>query len=193
VVCHLENEAAPHHGLPATNPSLPTAHPVKIDAPTSSYSSPRFLDAPMSDLAQPESLADSAQAHLDLFMTVVRVMDWSAIVPWYIEVLGMVPILIDAEHEFALLAAGGGRLGFKGIKSHQIAHERTKVRFVFQVQDVDRERQRLVERGIVVSVPFDNREEGYREVRLHDPEGNSLTMFTWSDPTRNGRFSNGRP
>jgi predicted enzyme related to lactoylglutathione lyase len=147
----------------------------------------------MSDLAQPESLADSAQAHLDLFMTVVRVMDWSAIVPWYIEVLGMVPILIDAEHEFALLAAGGGRLGFKGIKSHQIAHERTKVRFVFQVQDVDRERQRLVERGIVVSVPFDNREEGYREVRLHDPEGNSLTMFTWSDPTRNGRFSNGRP
>ena len=27
---------------------------------------------------------------------------------------------------------------------------------------------------------------------LHDPEGNSLTMFTWSDPSRNGRFSNGR-
>jgi hypothetical protein len=60
------------------------------------------------------------------------------------------------------------------------------------VQDVDHERQRLVERGIVVSVPFDNREEGYREVRLHDPEGNSLTMFTWIDPSREGRFSNGR-
>jgi predicted enzyme related to lactoylglutathione lyase len=147
----------------------------------------------MSDPAQPESLAPSAHSHLDLFMTVVRVMNWSAIVPWYIDVLGMVPILIDAEHEFALLAAGGGRLGFKGINSHQIAHERAKVRFVFQVPDVDRERQRLADRGIVVSVPFDNREEGYREVRLHDPEGNSLTMFTWSDPTRDGRFSNGRP
>jgi hypothetical protein len=146
----------------------------------------------MSDLVVPESLADTAQSRLDLFMTVVRVMDWSTIVPWYIDTLGMVPILIDAEHEFALLGAGLGRLGFKGIKSHLIAHERTKVRFVFQVQDVDHERQRLVERGIVVSVPFDNREEGYREVRLHDPEGNSLTMFTWIDPSREGRFSNGR-
>jgi predicted enzyme related to lactoylglutathione lyase len=146
----------------------------------------------MSDLVEPEPLAAAAHSQLDLFMTVVRVMDWSTLVPWYIEVLGMAPILIDAPHEFALLSAGSGRLGFKGIKSHQIERERTKVRFVFQVPDVDRERQRLIERGIVVSVPFDNREEGYREVRLHDPEGNSLTMFTWSDPARNGRFSNGR-
>jgi predicted enzyme related to lactoylglutathione lyase len=142
----------------------------------------------MSDLAEPGSIADTAQSGLDLFMTVVRVMDWSTTVPWYIETLGMVPILIDAEHEFALLAAGDGRVGFKGIKSHRTEHERTRVRFVFQVSDVDRERQRLVERGIVVSAPFDNPEEGYREVRLHDPEGNSLTMFTWSDPSRNGRF-----
>jgi predicted enzyme related to lactoylglutathione lyase len=147
----------------------------------------------MSDLAEPGSATDTAQSGLDLFMTVVRVMDWSTTVPWYIETLGMVPILIDAEHEFALLAAGEGRLGFKGIKSHRIEHERTKVRFVFQVPDVDRERRRLVERGIVVSAPFDNHEEGYREVRLHDPEGNSLTMFTWSDPSRNGRFSPPRP
>ena len=100
--------------------------------------------------------------------------------------------MIDAEHEFALLAAGEGRLGFKGIKSHQIAHERTKVRFVFQVADIDLERRRLAERGVVVSVPFDNSEEGYREVRLHDPEGNSLTMFAWIDPGREGRFVNGR-
>jgi predicted enzyme related to lactoylglutathione lyase len=142
----------------------------------------------MSDLGEPASVSDTSQSGLDLFMTVVRVMDWSATVPWYIETLGMVPVLIDADHEFALLAAGDGRLGFKGIKSHRTEHERTRVRFVFQVSDVDRERQRLVERGIVVSAPFDNPEEGYREVRLHDPEGNSLTMFTWSDPSRNGRF-----
>jgi predicted enzyme related to lactoylglutathione lyase len=146
----------------------------------------------MSDLLEPESVADTARSRLDLFMTVVRVMDWSNIVPWYINTLGLVPILIDAEHEFALLAAGEGRLGFKGIKSHQIAHERTKVRFVFQVADIDRERRRLTERGVVVSVPFDNSDEGYREVRLHDPEGNSLTMFAWIDPTREGRFLNGR-
>jgi predicted enzyme related to lactoylglutathione lyase len=147
----------------------------------------------MSNLAQPEALAASEHARLELFMTVVRVTEWSIIVPWYIDTLGMVPVLIDAEREFALLAAGDGRLGFKGLKTDCTVHERTKVRFVFQVADVDRERQRLLELGVVVSVPFDNRDEGFREVRLHDPEGNSLTMFSWIDPSREGRFSRGRP
>jgi predicted enzyme related to lactoylglutathione lyase len=150
------------------------------------------VDGMMSDLVEPETLAASEHARLELFMTVVRVTDWSTIVPWYIDTLGMVPVLIDAEREFALLAAGDGRLGFKGIKSDCTLHERTKVRFVFQVADVDSERQRLAARGVIVSTPFDNREEGFREVRLHDPEGNSLTMFAWSDPARDGRFSRGR-
>ena len=39
----------------------------------------------MSDLAEPESLAASDALSSRLFMTVVRVMDWSTIVPWYIE------------------------------------------------------------------------------------------------------------
>ncbi len=146
----------------------------------------------MSDLVEPEPFVASEHARLELFMTVVRVTEWSTIVPWYIDTLGMVPVLIDAEHEFALLAAGEGRLGFKGIKSNCTVHERTKVRFVFQVADVDTERQRLLDLGVIVSVPFDNREEGFREVRLHDPEGNSLTMFAWLDTSREGRFSRGR-
>jgi predicted enzyme related to lactoylglutathione lyase len=146
----------------------------------------------MSDLVEPETLAANGNGRLELFMTVVRVTDWSTIVPWYINTLGMVPVLIDAEHEFALLAAGDSRVGFKGLKSNCTAHERTKVRFVFQVDDVDRERQRLTASGVVVSTPFDNREEGFREVRLHDPEGNSLTLFAWIDPSHEGRFSRGR-
>ncbi len=147
----------------------------------------------MSDLVESETLAANGNGRLELFMTVVRVTEWSTIVPWYINTLGMVPVLIDAEHEFALLAAGDSRVGFKGLKSNCTAHERTKVRFVFQVDDVDRERQRLTATGVVVSTPFDNREEGFREVRLHDPEGNSLTLFAWIDPSHEGRFSRGRP
>ena len=114
-----------------------------MDALTSAFSSQSYVDVAMSDLAEPETLAANEHARLELFMTVVRVTDWSTIVPWYIDTLGMVPILIDAEREFALLAAGDGRLGFKGLKSDCTVHERTKVRFVFQVADVDRERQRL--------------------------------------------------
>jgi predicted enzyme related to lactoylglutathione lyase len=163
-----------------------------MDALTFALSSQSYLDVAMSDLAEPETLAASEHARLELFMTVVRVTEWSTIVRWYIDTLGMVPILIDAEHEFALLAAGHGRLGFKGLKSNCTVHERTKVRFVFQVADVDRERERLSTSGVVVSFPFDNQDEGFREVRLHDPEGNSLTMFSWIDPSREGRFSRGR-
>jgi hypothetical protein len=132
----------------------------------SHFSGSNIVDVLMSDLAKPEPLAASEQSRLELFMTVVRVTNWSIIVPWYIDTLGMVPVLIDAEHEFALLSAGDGRVGFKGIKSNCTVHERTKVRFVFQVADVDRERTRLIEQGVVVSAPLDNHEEGFREVRL---------------------------
>ena len=52
--------------------------------------------------------------------------------------------------------------------------------------------RRLIELGVEVSVPFDNREEGYREIRLHDPDGNSLTLFAWIDPARARPLSRNR-
>ena len=111
---------------------------------------------------------------------------------WYIDTLRLVPILIDPQHEFAFLAAGQGRLGLHGIKSPRASAMPSKVRIVFQVRDVDAERQRLLDLGVVVGVPFDNHEEGYREIRLHDPDGNSLTLFAWTDPARGQRLSQGR-
>ncbi len=90
--------------------------------------------------------------------------------------------------KFALLAAGEGRLGFKGIKSNCTVHEaapRFDSFFKWPTSTGS-------DRGcwiweVIVSVPFDNREEGFREVRLHDPEGNSLTMFAWLDTSIQGR------
>ena len=142
--------------------------------------SPR-LGAQMADLPELEPIAATEHALLDLFMTVVRVTNWPSIVRWYTDTLGLVPVVLDAEHEFALLQAGGGRLGLKGVKAARGAHERIKIRLVFQVKDVENERRKLIERGVVVSPPIENREEGYREIRLHDPDGNSLTLFAWVD------------
>ena len=62
-----------------------------------------------------EPVAATDIAPLDLFMTVLSVTNWPAIVPWYIDTLGLVPVLMDGEHKFAFLAAGQGRLGLKGI------------------------------------------------------------------------------
>jgi hypothetical protein len=50
----------------------------------------------------------------------------------------------------------------------------------------------LIELGVEVSVPFDNRAEGYREIRLHDPDGNSLTLFAWIDRARARQYSRDR-
>jgi catechol 2,3-dioxygenase-like lactoylglutathione lyase family enzyme len=143
----------------------------------------------MSETPEPEPLASDEPPFLDLFMTVVRVADWPRIVRWYTDTLRLVPVLMDPKHEFAFLAAGQGRLGLHGVKGAKGSTVPSKVRLVFQVPDVDLERKRLIELGVEVGVPFDNREEGYREIRLHDPDGNSLTLFAWLDPTRGHQFS----
>ena len=61
-------------------------------------------------------------------------------------------------------------------------------RLVFQVADLDRERQRLIDNGVAVGEPVENHAEGYREIRFQDPEGYSLRFFAWNDPGRAGAF-----
>jgi predicted enzyme related to lactoylglutathione lyase len=147
----------------------------------------------MADPSKPESLAATEPSRLDLFMTVIRVADWSRIVAWYTQTLGLVPVLLDAEQEFALLSAGHGRLGVQGVKAARLIAGPSKLRLVFQVPDLDRERHRLIEHGVAIGPPIENREEGYREVRLQDPEGNSVRLFAWVDPTRGSRFAHHHP
>ena len=85
--------------------------------------------------------------------------------------LGLTVVLLDFAHEFALLTAGNGRLGLQGTSGppHR-AEEPGNVGLVFQVKDVDAERRHLIGRGIEVSVPIDNDEELFREVRSDQKE-----------------------
>jgi catechol 2,3-dioxygenase-like lactoylglutathione lyase family enzyme len=126
---------------------------------------------------------------IDLFMTVIRVAHWKTTVRWYIDALGLRPLLLDSVHEFALLSAGGGRVGLQGVKEAQLASARGRVRLVFQVADLDRERRHLIDRGIAVGEPIENQAEGYREIRFQDPEGYSLRFFAWYDPAQAGTFA----
>ena len=96
----------------------------------------------MAEPPEPEPLASDEPPLLDLFMTVVRVADWSNIVRWYTDTLGLVPILLDPLHEFAFLAAGQSRLGLQGVKGAREPSVPSKVRLVFQVRDLDQERRR---------------------------------------------------
>src|SRR5271168_1219668 len=102
----------------------------------------------MAELPETAPLASTGPPFLDLFMTVVRVADWSNIVRWYIDTLRLVPVLMDPKHEFAFLSAGQGRLGLQGVKGAREPTVPSKVRLVFQVQEVDLERKRLIELGV---------------------------------------------
>jgi catechol 2,3-dioxygenase-like lactoylglutathione lyase family enzyme len=146
----------------------------------------------MSEGIEPESPVAAGVPRLELFMTVIRVAHWQSTVHWYINTLGLSPILLDSPHEFALLAAGSGRVGLQGFKGAGALAGHGKIRLVFQVLDLHGERQRLIDQGVAVGVPVENHEEGYREVRLQDPEGHSLRLFAWTDPARGEPFARPR-
>lgn len=113
-----------------------------------------------------------------LAFTEIKVADWPGAVRWYVEILGLRPVLEDAARQFVLLEAGGGggRLALKAGAASGVA---SNVRLVFQVEDVDLERDRLLALGVDVGPVSDDRVEGYRDARLVDPEGMPITLFSW--------------
>jgi catechol 2,3-dioxygenase-like lactoylglutathione lyase family enzyme len=139
-------------------------------------------------MTDPVPLAVPEPLRIDLFMTVIRVARWETTVRWYVDVLGLAPLLLDAAHEFAFLSAGNGRVGLQGVKEAYLAPARNRVRLVFQVADLDRERRRLIDLGVAVGEPIENQDEGYKEIRFQDPEGYSLRFFAWNDIGRAGAF-----
>jgi catechol 2,3-dioxygenase-like lactoylglutathione lyase family enzyme len=113
---------------------------------------------------------------IELFMVEVRVADWASSARWYVEVLGLRPVLEDREGRFLLLEAGPGRLA---LKEGPGSSDRGAVRLIFRVGDVDEARARLIGLGVKVGEASESA-EGYREVRLADPEGTPIRLFSWA-------------
>ncbi len=118
----------------------------------------------------------------DLFLIEIRTADWPHAVAWYRAMLGLEIVLDDPAHQFALFSAGPGRIALKGGSTS--AWGREAVRLTFLVPDVDAERARLAAAGVDVGEPIDNPAEGYREVRLHDPDGTPISLFAWTGSPR---------
>ncbi|RUL87670.1 VOC family protein [Tautonia sociabilis] len=122
---------------------------------------------------------------MTLFMTEIHAGDPVRLAEWYARTLGLLVSLRDEPKGFVLLEAPeGGRLA---IKRREDATERPKgMRLVFQVKDVGEQRDRLLGLGVAVGEQAENLEERYREVRLSDPEGTPITIFSWSDRPEGG-------
>ncbi len=114
----------------------------------------------------------------ELFLTEIKVTDWPRAVRWYVEILGLRVVLSDPGSRYALLAAGSGRLALKG-DDDGAEINREAVRLVFQVEDAEAERARLAELGVAVGPLRLIPRESYREIRLADPEGTPITLFSW--------------
>jgi predicted enzyme related to lactoylglutathione lyase len=125
---------------------------------------------------------DSVSGRIELSFTEIRVADWPGAVRWYAEVLGLRPVVEDVESQFALLEAGASRLALKGGAEARQDGSTPNVRLVFQVGNVDIERDRLIGLGVDVGPAIDNRAEAYRGVALVDPEGTPITLYSWLEP-----------
>lgn len=115
---------------------------------------------------------------IELFMIEVRVADLARAGRWYVDVLGLRPVLDDPGGRFVLLEAGSGRMA---LKEGPPSADRGAVRLIFRVADVDAERVRLAGLGVEVGEVTESA-EGYREVRLADPDGTPIRLFSWVGP-----------
>ena len=128
-------------------------------------------------------MADPGWPTIELFMAEVRVADLAASRRWYVDALGLRPILEDPAGRFLLLEAGGGRVA---LKQGATAEGRGAVRLIFRVGDVAAELTRLVGLGVAAG-PVTSSPEGYREVRLADPDGTPIHLFDEAGAVATGR------
>ncbi len=117
---------------------------------------------------------------LTLYLAEIQTRDWPTLVRYYVEILGLSIVLDDPARQYALLAAGTGLVAIKGKPDLRLAGGSipSLVRLVFETDNIDIEVQRLSEAGVSVGRVEEN-PEGYRAVRLHDPEGTPITIFAW--------------
>lgn len=110
-----------------------------------------------------------------LYLIELTVADFPASVAWYRDVLGL-PLLLHKETEgFALFQTGLTRLALK-----QGQPQPGSVLLTFEVKDLAAQVESLAARGVVLEGPLKVSAEGYRRVRLRDPDGYVLSLFEWS-------------
>jgi len=114
---------------------------------------------------------------LKLYLTEIKVTDWPTMVRWYVANLGLRLTREDVSHQYALLESGVSRIALKG--GRRAGTLAGPVRLVFETADVDAVRTRLAAAGVDVRPPEESH-EGYRAIRLRDPEGTPITVFCWT-------------
>ena len=101
----------------------------------------------------------------------VRASDWRRSLAWWRDTLGLPVLLADEAGGFALLDAGAARIAIK-----QGVPAPTGILLAFAVDDADAWAARV---GMIAQ----DDAEGYRRVRLADPDGHAVVLFQPAQPS----------
>jgi len=112
----------------------------------------------------------------ELFCVELRTTRWAELVEWYRRALDLAVLMRVVDDGYALLAAGGTKLAILARENPGPASDR--VSLGFEVVHLDAAYERLLAAGADVTPPRPH-PEGFRELVVHDPDGNTLRVFSW--------------
>lgn len=108
------------------------------------------------------------------FMTELPSNDEAVTAEWYSRNFGFNIERHDVNRSFVLLANGDRRLAFKRsptVDPSPILH--------FEVDDLDAAIRRITSSGIPMVDGLKSSDEGYRRIKLTDPDGRAVVVFEW--------------
>jgi catechol 2,3-dioxygenase-like lactoylglutathione lyase family enzyme len=110
-----------------------------------------------------------------LYCVELRTSRWQELVAWYRDALGLRVLVRVIDDGYALLEAGDTRLAIMGRDTPGEASGRWSLGF--EVPDLDH-----IYRGVGAAAvgPPETHAEGFRELRVIDPDGNRLRLFSWA-------------
>jgi catechol 2,3-dioxygenase-like lactoylglutathione lyase family enzyme len=112
-----------------------------------------------------------------LFSVELRTARWGELVEWYRKVLGLRVLVRVVDDGYALFEAGDTRLALLRRPAPGEASGRWSLGF--EVIEFDLIRERLAAAGASSGEPKIHA-EGFRELVTHDPDGNTLRLFSWA-------------
>jgi len=100
-----------------------------------------------------------------LYCIEVVTRQWEAMVAWYRDTVGLRTLIRMTDDRYAMLAAGATRLAILGRDVEQ-SPPAQRHRLVFEVAEL-------------ATPPARRHSEGFLELKLTDPDGNSVRLICW--------------
>ena len=113
-----------------------------------------------------------------LYCVELRTSNWTEMIRWYREVLGLKVLVRVVEDGYALLEAGDTRIAL--ISRENAGPLSARWSLGFEVDNLESSAKHLADNGWEVS-RHERTAEGFREVVTLDPDGNRIRLFSWPE------------